>query len=376
VWCQRNRRHAAVAALLALGSLAFVIAVVATRSYLPLGYYWTRWTDPGVLGVAAASALGIALGFQALVRAYAALDARVQRAARATLGFGMVALALIVIASAPGLARSAAERAGRLGSDGRVIERMNVEPGRWIAAHTPPTAVVGVNDAGALRYFGRRTTIDLIGLNSADLAFHRLTTEAIEQRIDWLAVYPLILKLHPAFAAFAQLRWFAIPREQYTICDCRGPTEMFVGRRPEGGALGAEQRLAVRAALRRQPAGTTAWLVASGRDPATAARAEELRGIFLEAGWRVPELGRPTFQPPPGLALLVADDEPPASAATVIEALEAAGLDVELHLGYRAVLAQHRAASTQAPAIDLAADQPFVLVVGRPDVAPPALPVP
>lgn len=376
LWCHRNRRHAAVAALLALGSLAFVIAVVGTRSYLPLGYYWTRWTDPGVLGVAAACALGIALAMHALARAIGALDARVARAAIARLTLVIVALVLIVVASVPGLARSLAERAERLGSDGRVIERMNVEPGRWIAAHTPPSAVVGVNDAGALRYFGQRTTIDLIGLNSADLAFQRVPMDAIEQRIDWLAVYPLLLNLHPVFASFAQLRWFAIPREQYTICDCRGPTEMFVARRPDGGALGAEQRQAIRAALRRQPAGTMAWLVASSREPSSAARAEELRGLFVEAGWQVPELARVAVQPPPGLALLVAGDEPPPTAAAVLAALEAAGLDVELHTGYRAVLAQHRAASPQAPAIDLAADQPFVLVVGRPDTAPRARPVP
>jgi hypothetical protein len=119
-----------------------------------------------------------------------------------------------------------------------------------------------------------------------------------------------------------------------------------------------------------------AWLVASSGDPAAAARAEELRAIFVEAAWRVPTLQRPAFQPPPGLALLVAADEPPASATAVLAALEAAGLDVELHTSYRAVLAQHRASTTQAPAIDLAPEQPFVLIVGRQDVTPRARPVP
>ena len=121
----------------------------------------------------------------------------------------------------------------RLGSDGRVIERMNVEPGRWIAAHTPATAVIGVNDAGALRYFGGRRTIDLIGLNAADVAFQRVPIAAIEQRVDWLAVYPLLFRLHPAFARFARVRWFSIPREEYTICDCPGPTRMVIARRAE-----------------------------------------------------------------------------------------------------------------------------------------------
>jgi hypothetical protein len=233
-WCVRHRAHAPVVALLALGSLGFVVAVVATRSYLPLGYYWTRWTDPGVLGVAAACALGIALGLHAFVAAPGRL-VRVQRAAIAT-------LAVVVIAAIPRLVGSIAERAERLGSDGRVIARMNIEPGRWIAEHTPEGAVVGVNDAGALRYFGGRTTIDLMGLNTADVAFARVPRAALEQRIDWLAIYPVLLRQYPAFARFAPLRRFSIPREEYTICDCRGPTEMFVARRPDGGPFGSAPR--------------------------------------------------------------------------------------------------------------------------------------
>jgi hypothetical protein len=233
-WAARHRSHAPVIALLALGSLGFIVAVVMTRSYLPLGYYWTRWTDPGVLGAAAACALGTALGVHALAAAPGRL-ARVQRAAIAT-------VALVVIAALPRLVGSIAERAERLGSDGRVIARMNIAPARWLAEHTPANAVVGVNDAGALRYFGGRTTIDLMGLNTADIAFGRVPRAAIEQRIDWLAIYPVLLKQYPAFAPFARLRWFSIPREEYTICDCRGPIEMFVARRPDGGPFGGEPR--------------------------------------------------------------------------------------------------------------------------------------
>jgi len=224
-WCWRNRGDALAVVLLALGSVIYVPAVVTTRSFLPLGYYWTRWTDPGVLGSVAAAMLGIALGAHALAGT-SQLAPRVRRAAGAT-------LAIAVLAALPRLAASIAERAERLGSDGRVIERMNVEPGRWIAAHTPATAVIGVNDAGALRYFGGRRTIDLIGLNAADVAFQRVPIAAIEQRVDWLAVYPLLFRLHPAFARFARVRWFSIPREEYTICDCPGPTRMVIARRAE-----------------------------------------------------------------------------------------------------------------------------------------------
>jgi dolichyl-phosphate-mannose-protein mannosyltransferase len=356
-WCGRHRANAPVIALLALGSLLFVIAVIATRSFLPLGYYWTRWTDPGVLGVAAACALGLALGAHALVHA-SGLDRRVQRAA-------LAALAIVIVAAAPGLVGSIAERAERLGSDGRVIERMNVEPGRWIAAHTPVTATVGVNDAGALRYFGGRTTVDLIGLNAADIAFGRVSQAAIEQRIDWLAIYPLLVQRHPAFASFAQLRWFSIPRKDYTICDCPGPTTMFIARRPDRGIYGAEQRQAMLAALRTQPAGARAWLAAPASEPAAVARAEELRGILIEAGWRVPDVQRLPFQPRGGLLLLAADDPPLRGAIAISAALDAAGLEVHLRPGYRAFLDHQRAAGSSGPLLELAPDQAFVLVVGR-----------
>jgi hypothetical protein len=358
-WAARHRAHASAAGLLALGSLGFVVAVVMTRSYLPVGYYWTRWTDPGVLGVAAACALGIALGLHALVAAPGGLAPRVRWAA-------IAAIAIVVVAAAPRLIASVAERAERLGSDGRVIARMNVEPGRWLAAHAAADAVVGVNDAGALRYFGGRTTIDLMGLNSADVAFQRQPREAIEQRVDWLAAYPVMVKLYPSFAQFARLRWFSVPRAEYTICDCPGPTEMFVARRSDGGPLGAPRRQAMIAALRTQPAGTLAWLAAPAADPAAIARAEELRGILLEAGWRVAELQRTAFQPRDRLLLLAADATPPASATAVRAALDAAGLEVVVSAGYRALLDRQHAHGARAPLIELAPDQAFVLAVGHP----------
>jgi hypothetical protein len=47
----------------------------------------------------------------------------------------------------------------------RNIEETSVAMGRWIADHLPPDAEVGVTDAGAMRFFGGRHTIDFLGLN-------------------------------------------------------------------------------------------------------------------------------------------------------------------------------------------------------------------
>src|SRR6185436_16048159 len=44
------------------------------------------------------------------------------------------------------------------------IHDQQVATGRWIDAHLPPEAVVGLNDAGAIAYYGKRRVVDLVGL--------------------------------------------------------------------------------------------------------------------------------------------------------------------------------------------------------------------
>jgi MFS family permease len=50
------------------------------------------------------------------------------------------------------------------------ILHQQVRVGRWIDANLPRNAVVGLNDAGAIAYYGRRSTVDLVGLTSAGFA--------------------------------------------------------------------------------------------------------------------------------------------------------------------------------------------------------------
>ena len=50
------------------------------------------------------------------------------------------------------------------------ILHQQVRVGRWIDENLPPNAIVGLNDAGALAYYGRRSTLDLLGLTSAGFA--------------------------------------------------------------------------------------------------------------------------------------------------------------------------------------------------------------
>jgi hypothetical protein len=53
------------------------------------------------------------------------------------------------------------------------MNEVQVAFGRWVNSVVPRDAAVLVNDAGAIRYFGNRTTIDLIGLNDHDLLFQK-----------------------------------------------------------------------------------------------------------------------------------------------------------------------------------------------------------
>ncbi|MBK6849692.1 MAG: hypothetical protein IPG96_19875 [Proteobacteria bacterium] len=220
----RQRERVWLAATLGLAPGAYLLGVVGSRALRLDGYYWTRWVDPPLLVWVAASALGLAAlaawGL-AQLRAAATPQARWRPLA------ALITPLLLLLISTPRLANSFGERRERLASDGRAIRKINVEPGQWIAAHVPPEAVVGVNDAGALRYFGQRRTLDLGGLNYSPLATQHATLSAAAEQLDWLAVFPAHYAATGLLEAFDPVKWFSIPLAEYTICEC--PTQTVVG---------------------------------------------------------------------------------------------------------------------------------------------------
>ena len=80
------------------------------------------------------------------------------------------------------------------------IRNQQVEMARFIDAELPPDARIAVNDAGALRYFSRRQTIDLVGLTTAGTSapwrhgsgslFERLEAMPPDQRPQYFAIFP------------------------------------------------------------------------------------------------------------------------------------------------------------------------------------------
>ena len=80
------------------------------------------------------------------------------------------------------------------------IRNQQVEMARFIDDELPPDARIAVNDAGALRYFSRRRTIDLVGLTTAGNSapwrhgsgslFERLEAMPPDQRPQYFAIFP------------------------------------------------------------------------------------------------------------------------------------------------------------------------------------------
>ncbi|HET9966569.1 MAG TPA: hypothetical protein VFQ10_14340 [Rubrobacter sp.] len=90
--------------------------------------------------------------------------------------------------------------AATTGGNSLQIKEQQVSVGYWIRENLPPGTSVGVNDAGAMRYYGGHRTVDLIGLTTNDLAlptrngvgslYETLEKMPEEKRPDYFAIYP------------------------------------------------------------------------------------------------------------------------------------------------------------------------------------------
>ncbi|MBN2500027.1 MAG: hypothetical protein JXB38_04610, partial [Anaerolineales bacterium] len=81
------------------------------------------------------------------------------------------------------------------GNDVAFIETEMVEAARWIAANTPPDALIGAHDIGALGYYAHRPILDLAGLVTPDVVpFIRDETRLAEyldsQEAAYLVTFP------------------------------------------------------------------------------------------------------------------------------------------------------------------------------------------
>jgi hypothetical protein len=217
-----RRRHWVALLISIVAPLGYVVAVAGTRELINDGYYWTRWLDPPALILTITAASGVAILLTGSMQGIC--ERRTWRIAAITAGV----LALAVCA--PRLAHSFQERRDRLATDSRAIGNLNVAAGQWIHDHTPATAMVAVKDAGALRYFGGRHTIDLAGINNHDIAFEKVSRLDAMLGCDWLAIFPLefekqedVIRSNYDVAAV-----FRVTAAEYTICHCPRQTTLAI----------------------------------------------------------------------------------------------------------------------------------------------------
>jgi hypothetical protein len=111
-----------------------------------------------------------------------------------------VALAAPLAAWFPLLVRANGEIIRFYGHNCENILHQQVATGQWIDQNLPPDAIVGLNDAGAIAYYGRRSTLDLVGLTTAGFApvyrsglgclFEHLRRLPPERLPTYFAIYP------------------------------------------------------------------------------------------------------------------------------------------------------------------------------------------
>lgn len=236
--CRTSPRWSISLAALLAAPCVYLLGVVGTRSVFLQGYYWTRWLDPAciVLAVPFCAGFGavIAAGFSRR-RTFAMIKGLwPDHPTRAGVLAGVLGIVCLV-AAVPSYRKAVADRRGHLSSDSRAIHILNVQAGQWIAEHTPTTSVVAVNDAGAIRYFGKRKTIDLMGLNNAELAFRRIDVRHAVAGADWIAIFPAWFSGTPVGADmeanFEPRLRIRIPVAEYTICRDPGQTVVAIMER-------------------------------------------------------------------------------------------------------------------------------------------------
>ncbi len=235
-WCFAKKKLIAQLSvlLLVVPPVIYLLGVVGTRPILLEGYYWTRWIDPASLMLTVPFCLGWAIIISGLAKQNPILPSRFHSQGKYRIlvavvgGIGLAGL----LCSMPSFYESLSDKRSHIASDSRAIHIINVQAGQWIYNHTPPDAIVGANDAGAIRYFGQRRTIDLMGLNNADIAFGKVSRRQSLAEVDWLAIFPSWFDrynlLSDILENFDQRKVIRIPLKEYTICYDPGQTTKVI----------------------------------------------------------------------------------------------------------------------------------------------------
>jgi hypothetical protein len=215
-----RQRLPAIAFIIGL-PLLYLTGVLLSRPLDFSGYYWTRWLEPPLQLLSVASVIGLACCLAA--------SEKNNRPA-------IIILSLAIAASLPFLIDDFFERKSRYTNDARNIHALNVSSGLWLHQNTAPSAIVGLHDAGAIRFFSQRRCLDFAGLNHAPAAFGNVSFQQLIDQCDWLAVFPAVFaagnRLKPLQQHFTPATAFIIPPEDYTIAKVSKPIVQIIYHRP------------------------------------------------------------------------------------------------------------------------------------------------
>jgi hypothetical protein len=148
-----------------LAALGFVLANTLLIAPVPDVFYHLRYLLPAVPLLIA----GIVVGAFEL--------GRIGTYARSPRLAHVPVLIVLGLGAMQGVA-TAGPDSRRLHNDIRNIHEVQRALGEWIAAHTEPGTWIATGDAGAVRYFGDRPTIDVMGLNTPEFYWTPGWTEA------------------------------------------------------------------------------------------------------------------------------------------------------------------------------------------------------
>ncbi|MCA9390263.1 hypothetical protein KC571_02560 [candidate division WWE3 bacterium] len=192
-----------------LTCILLFIGIIYTRQFeiSNSGYYWRRYADIPYFMLVLIAGVG-----------FAWLVAKLRQTILAQRPLTGILVIILLALNIPTYLTQANKQRDYLSSDGRSINLINVQAGKWINDHVPVYEIVAVNDAGALKYFGNRPTIDLLGLNASAIMFE--TDPKIKiAKADWVAVFPHWFPQN-TFDFFAPITTFEIDPAEYTVCAC------------------------------------------------------------------------------------------------------------------------------------------------------------
>jgi hypothetical protein len=85
------------------------------------------------------------------------------------------------------------------------IERLQVFAGKWINYHLPADSVIGVSDAGAIRFFANQRIIDFMGLNCQQMLNEKDKINWLQkQKMSHAAIWPI---WHKEIQTDTRLKW-------------------------------------------------------------------------------------------------------------------------------------------------------------------------